>query len=233
VANNDVTYVLREVVLIVAGILIAFGLNAWWQGRSAHATETAYLARLETDLTTTDAALEGIIERHLEKVEIYRGIVTLLGAGPSQARADSLVALGYEIGRYTLFSESVQTYDELVNAGGVELITSAAIRAALQHYAHTREDNQEWDDYQNDYSIQVAEPAVLERLPISIGDEASDTFAPPPFESMSLFGDLVFWNLVRQRLDNELGVLRVRRELLSSIREAHSLVSEELTHRVR
>jgi hypothetical protein len=229
-ASKDV---LREVVLIVAGILIAFGLNAWWQGRSAVATETAYLTRLDTDLGTTDAALEEVIDRHREKVEIYRRIVALLGDGASPARADSLVALGYEIGAYTLFSESVRTYDELVNAGNVELLTSRTIRAALQDYAHAREDNQDWDDYQNDYSIHVAEPAVLERLPISIGDELSDTLAPPPFEPLTLFDDLVFWNLARQRLDNELGVLRVRQELLVSIREAHSLVSEELAQRSR
>ena len=62
-ANKDLAYLLREVVLIVAGILIAFALNAWWQGRSAVATETAYLTRLDTDLGTTDAALEKAIAR--------------------------------------------------------------------------------------------------------------------------------------------------------------------------
>lgn len=55
----------------MAGILIAFGLNAWWEGQSA-------------DLITTDSLLEAVIERHVEKVGLYRGIVSLLGRRPSQ-----------------------------------------------------------------------------------------------------------------------------------------------------
>jgi hypothetical protein len=233
VASKDMTYVVREVILIVAGILIAFGLNAWWQGRSARTTETVYLTRLETDLHTAEVELEEKIESHREKVELLQHVVALLGAGPSQARADSVAALGAEVTVYTLLSESVRAYDELVNAGNVELLTSGAIRAALQDYAYEREVNQDWDEYQGDFSIQVVEPAVLERLPIRIRDEAANSFAPPPFEALALFDDLVFWNLVRFRLDNELGVLDARQELLRSVGEAYRLVVEELRQRDR
>jgi hypothetical protein len=233
VANKDMTYVVREVILIVAGILIAFGLNAWWLGRSARSTETVYLSRLETDLHTTEVELQEKIEIHREKVELLQALIALLGAGPSQARADSVAALGAEVTVYTPFSESVRAYDELVNAGTVELLANGTIRAALQDYAYIRDVNRDWDEYQGDFSIQVVEPAVLQRLPIRIRDEAANSFAPPPFEPLALFDDLVFWNLVRFRLDNELGVLEVRQELLGSVEEAYRLVTEELLQRDR
>jgi hypothetical protein len=233
VERKDIPYVLREVILIVSGILIAFWLNAWWLDRSAYRTETDYLLRLEIDLGTTEADVEEVIQTHREKVDILQHIIALLGAGPSQARADSIAMMGYRINQYTLFNETVRAYDELVGAGRVELLTSAAIRAALQDYAYEREFNQDWDDYHSDFSVQIAEPAVLARLPIKIRDDGANALEPPSFELLTLFDDLMFWNLVRQRLDNEVGILSARLDLLESLRTARLLVGDEVQFRGR
>jgi Family of unknown function (DUF6090) len=228
VANRDLKYMLREVVLIVAGILIAFGLNAWWQGRLEAREEFAYLVRLEVDLGTMEVSLDSAAESHRRKVDLLQDIVALLSAGPSQTRADSMVALGYQITVFTPFVESVRTYDELVAAGNVELLSNDSVRAALQDYAYKLADSRDWDEYQIAYSVQVVEPAVLERLPIRIRDEDANSQKPPAFESIALFDDLFWWNLVRSRLDNELGILEARLSLRSAVVEAKRVVSQEL-----
>ena len=55
-----------ELAVVVAGILIAFALQAWWQGRSDRTEERAYLARLEADLRNSIVQLEGQLAIQLD-----------------------------------------------------------------------------------------------------------------------------------------------------------------------
>lgn len=49
---------LSEFLVIVAGVLVALAVNAWWQGRQDRQVEIAYLQQLQLDLDASNQTLD-------------------------------------------------------------------------------------------------------------------------------------------------------------------------------
>jgi hypothetical protein len=219
-----------EGVVIVGSILLAFGIEAWWEGRQERVEEQEVLLSLEADLRRTATALDSVISRHHESIDVFQNLVRTLGSDPTPARADTIAESGWRLMMNTPFDGSVRTHDDLASSGRLGIIRGDSIRAALQDYAVRLKITRTWDTYIGNASVQSVEPAVIRRLPVSVRGPATD-LRRPPFDPLVLFDDLEFWNLARMRLDNELGVLGSRELLLAGINEASRLVSKELSRR--
>ncbi len=128
------TYALAEIFLIVAGISIALGVNAWYGARLDRLTEVEYLNRLRADLTD-DISHFGRFATTLER----KGATLKTLLSESQ---QSLLARGTEVLAEDLdFSDLVSltdnqtaTFDELRSTGNLALIRDAGIRSALADY---------------------------------------------------------------------------------------------------
>ena len=53
---------LPEFLVIVVGVLVALGLDAWWAERGDRDREAAYLDQLSVDFATTETDLEGALD---------------------------------------------------------------------------------------------------------------------------------------------------------------------------
>ncbi len=62
-------YAVGELVLIISGILIAFTLNAWWEGQKDALREQAYLEQMLADVQDYEERLEASIkhDRQMQK----------------------------------------------------------------------------------------------------------------------------------------------------------------------
>jgi hypothetical protein len=85
---------IRDIVIVVFSILLAFAIDAWWDGRAAIDRERSLVETLVTELT---AAREDIQQYRDHHAKVAAGASALIGlhgeARVSPARADSLLGL--------------------------------------------------------------------------------------------------------------------------------------------
>ena len=56
--RRGVSWFLAEFLVVVAGVLVALAVSAWWQGRLDRQHETEYLQQLDADLLATENDME-------------------------------------------------------------------------------------------------------------------------------------------------------------------------------
>ena len=117
-------------------ILLAFAIQAWWEGRGDRELERSYLTRLHAELLAGRALLA---THHARQVRAVSAMDTLLeafetpNASPADIMPQTLLNGGsYELdGRSTLFD---QTYTEMLATGGLALVRDEGLREAITGY---------------------------------------------------------------------------------------------------
>lgn len=119
-----------EILVVTIGILLALGLNAWWQSRLDSNRAATYLVQILADIDASITSLEGTIETN--KL--------------NRARMDSLVASfdgtrsGEEMKRLTRPTTEYATVntgviDALIQSGDLRLIRTDSLRTKLMAFS--------------------------------------------------------------------------------------------------
>ena len=121
-----------EIVVIVAGVLIALALNAWWQDRQDAESEAVYLRLVLRDLDQMAGDLTELLEFETDRIDaglaVYRAIST--GAVPQSERAEFSRDITSLLSRRTV-SVTDATFQDLVNTGGLRLLRNLGVRHRL------------------------------------------------------------------------------------------------------
>lgn len=143
-----------EIAVVVAGVLIALALNAWWQGRQDAASEEHYLALISRDLGAIATNLEEAYAYEADQtkggLEAYH-IISANGRSPEQlARiSDLLQRLTW---RRTLTAIDA-TYTDLINTGNLPLIRNQVLRDQIISYFEKVEREFEINDKNNSFFV--------------------------------------------------------------------------------
>ncbi len=227
----DWRYAVRELVLIVAGILIAIALNSWWNNRIDFDRESDYLAGIVVDINNAGAELEATIRFHQQQVADLQHLLNTIEAGPGGASEDSLVALSHALIFNSTFEPELATLEELYGAGNLNLIKSAEIRKALTLYQYQLQNNNDFNDYLSQQSSWTIEPFFMRNLPYLPRQGLAKPYKLRARDLSALYSSLHFHNLVLLRLDTEASVLQIRKRLLESMQNLKALIEEELDRR--
>ena len=125
---------LGEIAIVTVGILIAFALEAWWDGREKAAQEQVHLRALASDLQQNIAALKTLIGN--EEV-VMAGSEELLERARAQQPGQTapLEELFNQVFNSARFEPVMGAYEALVNSGGLTLIRDETLRASLAEFA--------------------------------------------------------------------------------------------------
>ena len=128
--------IVAEGTAIVVSILLAFAIQAWWEGRRERAIESNYLVRLHQELTGGRAQLQLHYDRQLRTIAALDTILRLAvePSRPDRNRLAVTVLNGgsYDINPYTTLFD--QTYGEMLATGGLGMIRDPDLRAAITGY---------------------------------------------------------------------------------------------------
>lgn len=130
----------QEVVVIVVGILLAFGFDAVWTSWDDRARERYHVQALHTDFRSTIALLEESLETTVRGRESAFRALAEMQAGRLQERTDSVLAWAFYAVNYEVFRPQRGAYDALVNSGEFGLLRSDSLRSALAAYFGTFDD---------------------------------------------------------------------------------------------
>ena len=79
-----VDYAFGEIVLIMAGILLALQVSEWNQGRKDGAEETKILLGLKEEFEENQVRLEGLMLSHVKIADAMRAFMTILKPEPEK-----------------------------------------------------------------------------------------------------------------------------------------------------
>jgi len=128
-----------EILIVVAGVLIAFGLNAWWVERSTRLEEQTHLRALARDFDENVGVYGELIKNQDAIVKASFDLLQLArqttDADPVQVR--QLVNRVFSSNRER---PSLDAYEALVNSAGLTLLRDERLRGDLAGFADRARD---------------------------------------------------------------------------------------------
>ena len=213
---------MREVAIVVLSILIAFSLDAWWDGQSERSAERDLLASLAAELAFNLEALgepRSVAEGSLQASEALLALT-----GPNATIQDPFIVdslLGAAIW-VSSFDPQTGTLEQILRLDGLRLIRSDGLRRELATW------DEQLRDYREDETYAVQElgtdllPFLRSRIPgFGLQDQPNWHQSGSPVSRIELLSNLEFANLMGER------VYRAR-SLLRELSDVESLIQRML-----
>jgi len=134
-------------VVIVASILLAFGIEAWWSERQEAARRDELMEDLQAELATNTASLEGALGRQRLRAERLEILLNELSEAAVGLSADSVRALQESARVNPSWDESWGILNLLIQSGDLTLLENRELRARLAGLESQASDylsNQDW-----------------------------------------------------------------------------------------
>jgi hypothetical protein len=156
--------VATEFVIVIAGVVIGFQIQAWNEGRSERAEEVHYLRALEDDIRLSRTSLEGMIANlaaQQSALEALYGVYLGEHEPGPQALAEWL-----NDGLFYLSALSVNetTFDTLVASGRLNILGDPELVAALQQLEGAYERVRVAIDNEYQVTYRFSDPLLIEHV---------------------------------------------------------------------
>jgi len=124
-----------ESVAIVASILLAFAIDAWWEGIKDRRLETEYLERLLEDQQANIAMVESLNLQQARQLANARRSYPLVSHGDWDGLDTNSAVISSYLASPTPSPTWVDdTFEELKSTGNLNLLRSASLRTALLEF---------------------------------------------------------------------------------------------------
>lgn len=209
--------------VIVLGIAVALGADAWWENRQERAYEQMALRQLSTEFADNAAQLDSVIGHHRSLEKALVALVEL-EADDASVTTDSLRVLLTHLDNWWTFNPQSGALGALLSSGGLRSIRSDALRVELAGWPGRL------DDYQED-ELQLVEFAMTQQedFMISTGLGLYLYFPGVSGESATgVLGTSAFRNILAGRYGYLPNLLQEAAGLQSDLKRLRALLREEL-----
>ncbi len=169
-----------EIFIIVAGVLIALGVDSWNDNRTDRSLEAQYLERLAEDVRYNAARLRGIPDSFGQKLARLQQI-----AETADQPIEDQTKLISEVDTFSWATQygwaipelRMGTFEELKSTGNLGLIRDLDLRTALNEYdLQVRNALERTEARMTDYPnyVYTLYPGVVGNLPVNLNAEATE-----------------------------------------------------------
>lgn len=136
-----------EFIIVIAGIVIGFQIQAWNEARQERIREGVYLTQLMTDLESDERIAERGIDFADQIDAAADQLLILLEDGPgAEAISDARLVVSVLLAGYAyLPSANNGTYQEMISTGALSLVRDAELKRALATYYSRADSSRQWD----------------------------------------------------------------------------------------
>lgn len=188
---RSLSRVVGEIGIVTVGILLAFALDAWWDGRASSRQEQFHLRALAADFRQNAERLKAMIELQ-DRVSTSCMDLLAIARGREAGSSDSIRRLMPQVFNSARYEPVMGAYEALVNSAGLTLIRDEALRGALAEFAaQVRGDYaQRFADahyfaFSHEFTGRLRFVEVEENVP-SRADEYAALLADPRFQEFLL-----------------------------------------------
>ena len=222
---------LRDIVIVVLSILIAFGLDAWWDHRSDRRDERESLEAVSHELTTALFLLDESGRSHQRVLDAATRLLAAVRSGPAQ-RSDLENDIADLLGVET-FDPPTGSVEALLASGQIGLVRDDSIRTMLAAYPVWFADYAEEESLAREHHENHLFPYLRGRISlrnVAVGDSLLPGVPPSELatNSAGLLTSLEFENLVTERAVNMRTVLKEAETLTTRIRALIESIESEL-----
>jgi len=130
--------VIIEILIVVLGVFIGIQVANWNDERRARGEEQQYLARLQSDISSSIGANRGIIGFMSSQVENNSFVMaSLKGCNLPEGQKDRFATALVNIGKIIPTQLSRSTIDELVSSGKFRYLSSEVLRKVITEHLET------------------------------------------------------------------------------------------------
>jgi hypothetical protein len=147
---------LIEAVAIVASILLAFSIDAWWDERADRSAERAAVDRLIAEYESNLSLLAVDEDTHQKALAATAQLLAMTGPDP-QLLADTAAAGTIMVACLTnpKFSPAQGATDALIASGELRLIGDTQLQAMLTQWHAASEDVREWQEIERHHGEEL------------------------------------------------------------------------------
>lgn len=168
-----------EIVVVVAGILIALSVNAWWAARTQQQSLREALVAVNEDFQASRQELENVLSANRTYVRGVDALLVLDEAGLAALGPDSVASfIGLLPTGGLTFDPTMGAVEALISGGDVSLIEDVALRTAIAAWPSVVDELTEdhailIDMYmaQQERSVELGIYATLRRAELEGGDD--------------------------------------------------------------
>ena len=235
-----------ELVLIVAGILIALAIDGWVSDRNDREQEMTYLELLARDVAELSQQAEEQIVFEKDKAAVAARVLEILGEPNPAAYRDELGLLLTALQPRRTVSLISATYDQMVSSGHLQLIRNRDLRDKIvRHFAQMERyerifanNNQDLiDDIYGPFLlatgitprfVRASSVTVIQRGDAIMAEHLGPDYTSPPDEVLGRSADADSWNMIRRNVILRLRVASVGQALAEGIKADMQDIAEEL-----
>ena len=137
----DTKRLASEFVVIFLGVLVALGVEQWWEYRQDRILESEYYASIINDLKIDVTEYETSVRVGKQSVSLSKELLNVIISSGEVEVSRPLNEVLYYSTFVNYPERSTGTFDELMSSGNIRLLRDAEIKSAL--FAYHREIN-EW-----------------------------------------------------------------------------------------
>lgn len=153
--NKNLKYYLFEFLVVFIGIMMAFGLNSWWQGVKGGNLEKKYLIGLKSDTDKNITALTGLIEIADDNYNAIQKIVGMISK--NDYKVDTIIHYSVRMVYLFEFTPNSIIFETLKASGNLEIISDYDLRNKIvevyNHYSRIEKFDDMYRKYIDDYVI--------------------------------------------------------------------------------
>jgi hypothetical protein len=216
-----------EASAIVASILLAFAIDAWWSARQLHLDEQHILRQLDAEFETNANLLAVRRRDHVVILESIELVLSLTGPAIEKAAAESpeVRAAVDRMTRWWTYDPQMGVLSGLTQSGRLSIISSDSLRNALASWPSRVRDLVEDEVFAQQMTANQMDPYLNETVSMrNVVPHASVGGGRFPADLTGLLTDQKFENLVHLKLGLTLQVLDEYDGLATEISEIQALI---------
>ncbi len=222
-----------EGVVIVLSILLAFGLQAWWDGVQEREQEREALERLAAEFAAVESVLREWQAMHRATFDAGEALLAQTGSeGPLSISADSVGKLIATFGEESTVEAPTGVLSSLIASGQLSLIRSQELRTQLAGWqaliANLQHDEDQAVETMERRVLPYFESRIAIRSVIALRELYPREPSTFPDGFLQLIADREFENLVESRILVLYWVLDAYVETLENVAGIRSLIQDEL-----
>ena len=217
--------------LVLFSILLAFAVDAWWDGRAAAERERALVGALVTELAAATDDLQQYRDHHARVAEAASELIGLRGESPvSREQADSLLGL-IIMGRP--YSPNGAVLGSILGADGAASLSDPAAAVELARWRQSASNLAAQSDlvanqHTNELNAYVNRLIPYRELDLAAGSIDGIQPSGIPTNVLSLKEEVEFENVVYNRYFLALRVVERTEEVLGLTRDLLAALQAEL-----
>lgn len=214
---------------IVASILLAFAIDAWWDKRGDQIRERAMLTEMRAEFAQAESRILFLLSQHRSALDAFTQMQAILNSDDPGRHEQEFDEYSRKLWTTDPYVADMPVYENLLATTGLDFVSNETIRQNLRAYESVATRNRDLDEYLVKIDAGIGLETLMSRVPAPVSIQI-DGIAEIPAElgpgAANLATDLAFRNLLVVRVFGEGVLIERRTALLDAVRAVQVAIED-------